>query len=224
MDILIISDVHNDVENLMGYMDKVALFNFDVIVFPGDFTDVPPKGFSSLDISKIILEELKIFNKPILALPGNWDKDVIKLLEKEEVSIHGHGKIIDNVGFYGFGGARTPFGTSYEPSEEEIEKGLEQGFKEVEKVKVKVQITHAPPVNTKLDVVYTGAHVGSEAVRKCIGKFKPVLAISAHIHEAKGVDEMNGTKLINSGRFPEGYCGLATIKNGKVDVKIVNLI
>jgi Icc-related predicted phosphoesterase len=94
----------------------------------------------------------------------------------------------------------------------------------VEGVKVKVQVTHAPPVRTKLDVVYTGAHVGSEAVRKAIEKFKPVLAISAHIHEARGVDEIGGTKLINAGRFPEGYCGLASIENGKVEVKIVNLI
>jgi Icc-related predicted phosphoesterase len=224
MEILIISDVHNDVENLMEYMDKISLLNFDVIVFPGDFSDVPPKGFSSLDISRIILEELKVFNKPILALPGNWDKDIIKFLEEEGISIHGNGKIINGVGFYGFGGARTPFNTSYEPSEEEIEKGLEKGYEMVKEAEVKVQVTHAPPFNTKLDVVYTGAHVGSVAVRKAIEKFKPVLAISSHIHEARGTDEMDGTKLINSGRFPEGYCGLATIKNGKVDVKVVNLI
>jgi Icc-related predicted phosphoesterase len=224
MEILIISDVHNDLENLMEYMDKIALFNFDVIVFPGDFSDVPPKGFSSVDISRIIIEELKTFNKPILALPGNWDKDVISILEKEGISIHGHGKIIDDVGFYGFGGARTPFGTSFEPSEEEIEIGLEKAFEEVKDAKIKVQVTHAPPARTKLDVVYTGAHVGSEAVRKAIEKFKPVLAVSAHIHEAKGIDEIEGTKLINAGRFPEGYCGLASIKNGKVEAKVVNLI
>lgn len=224
MEILIISDVHNDVENLMEYMDKVALLDFDVIVFPGDFSDIPPKGFSPIDISRIIIEELKTFNRPVLALPGNWDKDIIRVLEKEDVSIHGHGKIISDVGFYGFGGARTPFGTSFEPSEEEIERGLQQAFEEVKEAKIKIQVTHAPPARTKLDVVYTGAHVGSDAVRKAIENFKPALAISAHIHEAKGTDEIDRTKLINSGRFPEGYCGLASVKNGKVDVKIVNLI
>ncbi|MEM5879450.1 MAG: metallophosphoesterase [Candidatus Aenigmatarchaeota archaeon] len=224
MEILIVSDIHNDVENLMEYIDKVALLNFDVIVFPGDFTDVPPKGFSSLDISKIILEELKSLGKPILALPGNWDRNVIELLEKEGVSLHGHGKVIDDIGFYGFGGARTPFNTSYEPSEEEIENGLKRAFDDVKKSKIKVQVTHAPPIGTKIDVVYSGAHVGSEAVRKAIEAYRPLLAISAHIHEARGIDEINGTKLINSGRFPEGYCGLASIKNGKVEVKIINLI
>jgi len=224
MEILIISDIHSDLENLMEYIDKLALLNFDVIVFPGDFSDVPPKGFSSIDISKIIIEELKTLKKPILALPGNWDKDVIELLEKEGISLHGHGKVIENIGFYGFGGAKTPFGTLFEPSEKEIENGLKKAFKEIENTKIKVQVTHAPPFGTKLDIVYSGAHVGSEAVRKAIETYKPVLAISAHIHEARGVDELNGTKLINSGRFPEGYCGLASIKNEKVETKIINLI
>ncbi|MEM5829223.1 MAG: metallophosphoesterase [Candidatus Aenigmatarchaeota archaeon] len=224
MDILIISDIHNDVENLMEYIDKVNMFNFDVIVFPGDFLDVPPKGFSSLDISKVIIEELKTLNKPILALPGNWDRDIIEILEKEGISLHGKGKIIDNIGFYGFGGARTPFGTPLEPSEDEIRKGLEKAFEMIKESEVKVQVTHVPPARTRVDVVHTGAHVGSEAVREVIEKFKPVLAISAHIHEARGIDEINGTKLINAGRFPEGYCGFATIKNKKVEARIINLV
>ncbi|MEM7821742.1 MAG: metallophosphoesterase [Candidatus Aenigmatarchaeota archaeon] len=224
MEVLIISDIHNDIENLIEYMDKISLIDFDVVVIPGDFTDVPPKGFSSVEIAKIILEELKTFKKPILALPGNWDRDLINFLEEEGVSLHGHGKVINEVGFYGFGGAKTPFNTLFEPSEEEIEKGLEKGFREIENMEIKVQVTHMPPVKTKLDLVYSGAHVGSEAVRRAIEKFKPVLAISAHIHEARGIDEFNGTKLINSGRFPEGYCGLASIKDKKTEVKIVNLI
>lgn len=224
MNILIISDIHNDVENLMDYIDKIAMLEFDVLIFPGDFTDVPPKGFSSLEISRVIIEELKSLKKPILSVPGNWDKDIIDFLEKEKMSIHGHGKIIHDVGFYGFGGARTPFNTSFEPSEEEIEIGLKKAFEEVKDAKVKVQVTHAPPARTKVDVVYSGAHVGSEVVRKAIENFKPALAISAHIHEARGIDEINGTKLINAGRFPEGYCGFAAIKNEKVEAKIINLI
>ncbi|MEM3393833.1 MAG: metallophosphoesterase [Candidatus Methanomethylicia archaeon] len=224
MKILIISDIHNDIENLMEYIDKVATFNFDVIIFPGDFSDVPPKGFSSIEISRIILEELKSLNKPILALPGNWDKNIIKILEEEGISLHGKGRVIDNIGFYGFGGARTPFNTSFEPSEEEIKNGLKKAFEEIKESEIKVQVTHAPPARTRVDIVYTGAHVGSEAVREAIEKFKPILAISAHIHESMGIDEINGTKLINAGRFPEGYCGLVVIKNKKVEAKIVNLI
>ncbi|MEM5852879.1 MAG: metallophosphoesterase [Candidatus Aenigmatarchaeota archaeon] len=224
MKILVISDIHNDIENLMEYLDKIQNLDFDVIVIPGDFTDLPPKGFSSIEITKLIIEEIKTLKKPMLSVPGNWDRDIIELLEEEDISIHGRGKIIDEIGFYGFGGARTPFDTFYEPGEREIEEGLKKGFEEVKKAKVKVQVTHMPPFRTKLDVTYTGAHVGSEAVRKAIENYKPVLAISAHIHEARGLDEINGTKLINAGRFPEGYCGFVEIVNNKVETRILNLI
>jgi len=224
MNILVIEDIHNDIENLSNYADKIAMLDFDVIVCPGDFTDIPPRGFTPIDITKIILEEFKTFGKPILAVPGNLDGSIIDFLSKERVSIHGAGRIIDGVGFYGFGGAKTPFSTSFEPTEEEIEEGLKKGFEEVKNAELKVQVTHSPPLGTKLDVVYTGAHVGSSAVRNFIEKNKPIAAICAHIHEAKGTDEINGTKVINAGRFPEGYCGLISIKNKQASVNVVNLI
>lgn len=225
MNILIISDIHNDVENLMNFIDKVALLNFDIIVCPGDFTDVSlPKGFGRTDITKLILEELNGLNKPILAVPGNQDEKIILLLEERGVSVHGRGKTINGIGFYGFGGAKTPFNTSFEPAEEEIKAGLEKAYEDVKDSNIKVQITHNPPVKTKLDMIPSGAHVGSEVVRKFIEEKQPVVAISAHIHEARGTDEIGKTKLINSGRFPEGYCGLVTIDGENATVKIVNLI
>jgi len=223
MNVLVISDIHNDIENIMNYLDKISLLNFDVIVLPGDFTDIPSKGFSTLDVGKIIIEELKGLKKSILAVPGNLDGDLIELLDKEKISIHGKGKIIDNVGFYGFGGAKTPFKTSLEPSEEEIKLGLEKAYNDVKSAKIKIQITHTPPARTAVDMLYTGTHVGSEAVRKFIEEKKPLVAVSAHIHEAKGIDNIGETKLINAGRFPEGSCGLISIKDGKADVKVVNL-
>jgi Icc-related predicted phosphoesterase len=224
MNILVVSCIHNDIENIMEYSDKLSLLNFDVIVCPGDFTDVPPKGFTPVDIGEIILEELCSFNKPVLSVPGSWDKDLIELLDKKDVSIHGKGRVVGGVGFYGFGGAKTPFNLPYEPDEMDIKLGLEAAYNEVKNCMIKVQVTHAPPARTKIDVIASGAHVGSEIVRKFIEENQPAVAISAHIHEARGVDEIGKTKLINSGRFPEGYCGLVSIKNGSVEAKIINLI
>lgn len=227
MNILVIGDIHSDIENLMNLLDKVSMLSFDVIVYTGDFTDVgiSLRGVMETDVAKIILEELKSLKKPLVAVPGNNDnKKIVELLEEEDVSIHGKGKMIENVGFYGFGGAKTPFGTPLEPSEKEIEIGLKKAYEDVKNAKIKVQVTHNPPVRTKVDVISSGAHVGSEVVRKFIEDVKPVVAISGHIHEARGTDEIDGTKLINAGRFPEGYCGLVTIKEKDVTTKIINLI
>lgn len=225
MNIAVLSCIHGDIENLLRFLDKLSLLNLDVIVCPGDFTDFSiPKGFSRLDIGKLILEELQSLGKPVLAIPGSWDKELIELFVQEKVSIHGKGKTIDGVGFYGYGGAKTPFGTPFEPSESEIMLGLEKSYLEVKKTKVKIQVTHAPPSRTKLDIIASGAHVGSETVRKFIEDKKPNVAVSAHIHESKGVDDLGKTKLMNSGRFPEGYVGFASIEDSKVTTKIISLI
>jgi Icc-related predicted phosphoesterase len=225
MKILVISDIHNDVENLMSYLDKVVELGADVIACPGDFTDSNlPKKFTRTEMAKLILEVLRGLGKPIVTVPGNQDKDIIPFLEKEGVSVHGVGKIVDGVGFYGFGGAKTPFGSPYEPDENEIESGLKKAYKDVKDAKVKVQVTHNPPSNTKLDIIPSGAHVGSVVVRKFIEEKEPVAAVCAHLHESRGVDTIKSSKVINAGRFPEGYCGLIEIQDGKVTAKTINLI
>jgi len=163
-------------------------------------------------------------NKPIVAVPGNFDSELINFFAEKGVGLHGNGKVFGEVGVYGFGGAKTPFKTSLEPTEKEIEEGLRKGYEKVKNCKIKIQITHIPPARTKLDVAYTGAHIGSEAVRKFIEENKPNVAVSAHVHEARGTDEIKKTRLINPGRFPEGYCGIITIKNSDVKVEVINLI
>lgn len=225
MNILVISDIHNDIENMMIYIDKLALLNFDVIIAPGDFSDQNvPRGIDKVDIGILILEELNSLGKPILAVPGNLDKELIPFFEEKNISLHGTGKIVKNIGFYGIGGAATPFRTPLEPTESEFQKGLEAGYELVRRCEKKVQVTHMPPARTKIDVISSGAHVGSEVIRNFIEKNQPDAAISAHIHEARGIDELEKTKLINTGRFPEGYCGLITIEKEKTTVKIINLI
>jgi Icc-related predicted phosphoesterase len=210
---------------MLQFLDKATELKFDVVVCPGDFTDVVvPKGFSQIEIGRLIIEELKGLGKPVLGLPGNQDEILIKVLEDEGMSVHGMSKEIDGVGFYGYGGAKTPFGTVYEPEDSEIGNGLERAFENVKDAKLKVQITHNPPINTKLDLISSGAHVGSEAVRSFIEAKTPQVAISAHIHEARGVDVIGSTKVINPGRFPEGYCGIVDLTEKNVDAKIVNLI
>lgn len=224
MRIAVIADVHNDTEMIMQSLDKMKELGFDVIVCPGDFTDLPPRGFAQDEIGRLIIEELKATGKPVLALPGNWDSSLIPIMESEKVSIHGSGRIIGDVGFYGFGGAKTPFGTAYEPEDAEIEAGLRRAYEAVRGAKFKVQVTHNPPFGTRADMLPSGVHVGSKAVRKLIEEFKPDAAVCGHIHEARGVDELGNTKIINPGRLPEGYCGLIEIKDGAVTAEIIGLI
>lgn len=226
MNIIVISDVHGDIENLFNYFDKIKELNVDVIVCPGDFTDANmPKSFTQEDVAKLIIKELNLLKKPVLAVPGNVDtKNMIKLFEDEGISIHGKGKIIGDFGFYGYGGAYTPFETNIEPTDEELKLGLKNAFNEVKNAKYKIQVTHTPPSGTRVDMIQSGLHVGSNVVREAIESYGPLVAISAHIHEARGTDNIKNTLIMNSGRFPEGYFGFIKIENGSVNGKVLNLI
>jgi len=226
MDIIVISDIHGDVENLLLYLDKIKEFKFDAIVCPGDFTDVDvPKGFTQNDVARLIIKEIKTLKKPLLCVPGNVDPhEIISILEEERISIHGKGMIVNDVGFYGFGGAKTPFNTSIEPSEEELRIGLENSWKNVKDSKRLIQVTHNPPLNSRLDIVQSGIHVGSNIVRNFIELKNPLVAISSHIHEARGTDRLKNTFLMNSGKFSEGYFGIINIENNLVTGKVLNLI
>ncbi len=225
VNISVVSCVHGDVETLMKFLDKLALMDIDVLICPGDFTDFAiPRGFNRIDIGKLIIEELKGLGKPIVTVPGSWDKELMDFLKRNSESVHAEGKVINGIGFYGYGGAKTPFNTPLEPSEGEIGLGLEKSYAEVGGAKLKIQVTHAPPNKTKLDIIASGAHVGSDAVRKFIEEKQPDAAVCAHIHESRGVDEIGRTKIINSGRFPEGYVGLFEINNSKITAKVSSLI
>lgn len=225
MKIAALGCIHGDIENLSRFLDKISLLDIDVIICPGDFTDYNiPKGFSRLDIGHIILEEMKSLGKPVLVVPGSWDKELVDLFRKEKVSIHGEGRTVGEIGFFGYGGAKTPFNTPFEPSEGEIEIGLEKALSEIKNTKIKVMVTHAPPIKTMLDIIPSGAHVGSEVIRKFIEKNQPNIAISSHIHESRGTDEIGKTKIINPGRFPEGHFGLITINDNEISGKISSLI
>lgn len=225
MEILALSCIHNDIENMLTLIDQVKKLDFDVVVFPGDFGDLSlPKGFTRTDIAKIIVAELESLGKPLVVVPGSWDKDLVGWLDKKGISVHARGTLIGGVGFYGYGGARTPFGTPFEPADGEIELGLVKAYQEIKDARVKVQLTHMPPARTEIDRIPSGAHVGSEAVRRFIEENQPNVAISSHIHEAKGIDELGRTKLVNPGRFPEGNCAIISVNQIETDARMISLI
>lgn len=71
-----------------------------------------------------------------------------------------------------------------------------------------IYVTHAPPYATKLDVLYSGRHIGSRSVRKFIEQHGPPLTLHGHIHESyrmteKIRDRVGDTLCINPGQGEE---------------------
>jgi Icc-related predicted phosphoesterase len=222
MKILLVADIHGEIENLSKLIHGIK-DDVDLIICPGDFTDIfnTPEGFSQLDIAELIIHKLLSLKKPVLCVPGNHDPyEIIDIFEEYGVNLHGCVKTFNNIDFVGFGGAETPFHTKFEPSESEIE----DCFKKIEpNIKNRfVLVTHNPAFNTRFDEIPNNKHVGSKAIRSFIENKKPILAISAHIHERGGIDSLGDTKMFYPGPIFEGYYGIIEInENVNCEIKKV---
>jgi len=200
MKIVAVADLHGELSALNGMRGELK--DADIVVEVGDLTN-----FTPIEEAGELLDRLLDFNRDILIVPGNCDQpEVIGLYESVGIDLHGRGKVIRDVGFFGVGGSnKTPFGTPIELDEHEISELLTRGYEAVKGTKVKVMVSHAPPLDTKADLLPNGAHVGSSAVREFIEGHEVDLVLCAHIHEARGSDRLGGTEIINVGPLNRGY-------------------
>ena len=222
MKVLVFGDVHGKIDALSDVIKNIKT-KPDLVICPGDFTDMFEKieGFSQLDIADIIIQKISSFGCPVLCVPGNHDPyEILKMFDNYKTNIHGKRKDVGGLTFIGWGGALTPFNTYFEPSENETKNSLEKLVKGVGSGFVLV--VHNPPKNTKLDKTLSGTHVGSNVIRRFIEKYKPLLCVSAHIHEAGGIDKIGETTLFYPGPIYEGKYGIINIKGKNVKCEIKN--
>ncbi|MBU0761817.1 MAG: metallophosphoesterase [Candidatus Altiarchaeota archaeon] len=209
-----VADIHGDIETLEKLEKSVSMTDIDQVILLGDFS----KGFKdSVENEKDIKKVLEIFEGyNIMAIPGNCDqKDIINHLMRANANLHRTVVKRENVNIVGFGGSNpTPFNTPFEYPEEEILTCLNQLFDKVDKDAKVVLVVHAPPYDTKCDLVPTGAHVGSKSVRKIIEDKKPGLVLCSHIHESGGKEDKIGeTRILNIGRMSEGNAYILNLEN-----------
>ncbi|MBN2330791.1 MAG: metallophosphoesterase [Candidatus Aenigmarchaeota archaeon] len=221
MRLLVVADVHGKYEKLQDIMDSIAGTAFDAVIAPGDFTDmfdIPP-NFSQLDVADMVIQKLLIPNKPLLCVPGNHDPyDILDVFDDYGVNLHGRTKKVAGVVFAGWGGAVTPFNTLLEPPEEETAEVLGRVLKKV--TGQWVLISHSPPKGTTLDMVKPKTHVGSAAIRDVILSKKPVLTITAHIHENRGTDMVGGSTVFYPGPAFDGYYGIVELGKRKAECHV----
>ena len=88
---------------------------------------------------------------------------------------------------------------------------------------------HAPPFSTELDIITSGAHVGSKAIREFIEKEQPYLALHGHIHESPQmsgsfIGKIGKTVCINVGSsYPENKLNSMIIDIENLDLKYMEL-
>jgi len=219
MKILVIADIHGDFQALEKVLRDAEKQNPDILVSPGNLTDMfkIPQEFSQMDIADIVVQKLLSLGNPLLCVPGNHDPyEILELFNDYKINTHNKSVALEGFNFIGFGGAQTPFQTLFEPSEEETKESLSK----LSCHHPLILVTHNPPKNTKMDKIKSGQHVGSQAIKNFILEKKPLLTITAHIHEAQGEEKLGSTTIFNPGPVFKGNYGTIEIQGKKVKCTI----
>ena len=189
--ILAIGDIHGDTGLVKKLAAKAEKENVDVVILAGDLT------FVEQSMENLIAPFIKA-KKEVLLIPGNHESNAtINFLAEmytNTKNIHGYSVKKGDVGIFGAGGGDI---INFTP-DREIFRALKEGHELIKDSKRKVMVTHMHPQGGKSE--FSG-FPGSKAVRKAIKEFHPDILISAHIHEAAGIEEtIDGTKVINVSR------------------------
>ncbi len=218
MKILAVADFHgrpSGEKNLSTFLER----GYDCLVVTGDLTN-----FGPANLADSLLERAKAAGVPTFVVPGNCDpKQILQVLDKYEVNLHGKCEQLDNITFVGLGGSNlTPFNTPFELTEAEIQEEL--AALTCTACANWVLVTHAPPHGTKLDHIADGTHVGSKSIRKFIEQKQPLVALCGHVHEARNTDKLGRTLMVNPGPISKGYAAEIILdKSDEIRAKLLEL-
>ena len=215
MKILAVTDIH-------GAYDRVDTIlaaepGSSALIIGGDLTTN-----GSASEAQSALKRFAKASIPVYIVAGNMDPPGLEtVFTSLGGSINGRGIVRDDIGFFGVSGSPfTPMHTPYEISEEEIALRAHSGWKDVQAARVRIFVPHAPPHNTTVDRIRSGQHVGSTAVRKFVEQFQPHVVVCGHIHEARGVDTIGSTTVVNCGPALNGQYAVLTVgKDVRVELK-----
>ena len=207
--LLICSDLHTS-EDAMSMLKSAALEDdYDLVLVSGDFTTYGSPEF--------VRRFLRAFRMRVLAVPGNCDtRDLLRMLEGADACVHDKCVNIDGIGVYGFGGglpspAKMPF---------EIDEAVMVSSLRSNATTGGIMITHVPPLGMN-DTGRQGKNLGSAGILKVASEFTPILAVSGHVHEARGVVTQGGTVFVNPGPAKDGFYAKAVVGQ-KVSVELVD--
>lgn len=204
MKIIAIADIHGGLSKVDAILAKER--PFDAIIIAGDLTTL-----GSPDEAQGAIQHLNQHDTPIAVVAGNMDPPELETIFAP-VSVNATGVVWGEVGVFGVSGSPpTPMDTPYEISEEEILRRVEDGWRTVQACRWKILVSHAPPHDTPLDIIARGRHVGSRSIRSFIERRHPDLVVSGHIHEARGIDAIGSTTIVNCGTASHGLYAVITI-------------
>lgn len=203
MKILALSDIHGHGEQIERLHGRVP--DCDVIVVSGDITDFGGRGQALA-----VFSALSKFMVPVLGVTGNCDaSEVDETLSRHGTNLLHHSITICDILFLGL-----PF----RASDADAHKAAE--IISVSDSKKAVLVSHEPAWGTDIDLQASTYHKGSRLIRSFIEDYQPLLAVSGHIHEACGIDQIGSTVLVNPGPLRNGRYAIIDTDGDAAQVKL----
>jgi Icc-related predicted phosphoesterase len=220
MRILALADIHGSPRGETVVRNLVRDTGPGVIAIAGDLT-----GPSGLAATTELLRGLPV---PAFIVPGNMDggaaADAFTVGKARNIDL---GKAaLGGFLFVGLGGNAVLRAER---------RGLSGELRAIEEklaglmTKDVVFLTHVPPFGHLDSVpippafsakVGEAEHIGSHFIQGIVERFRPVLVISGHVHEHRGVEREGGTLYVNPGPARDGFGAVIELK-GRVMVKLV---
>lgn len=184
--ILAAADLHGSFDIAKRLSKKAKKEKVDLVVLAGDV-------YGYTEGKREILKPFREEKQKVLFVPGNCDFDKeCEMLAKGGKSIHNYYVTYSGVGITGIGSPNWKLSLD-EGDFKEIKRNFERM-----KADKKILVSHLHAGGTGAE--FSGIP-GESVLRKAAKSFKPDLLISAHIHEAEGIEDKIGkTKVVQVGK------------------------
>ena len=184
--ILAAADLHGSLDIAKKLSMKAKRNKVDLVVLAGDIY-----GYSEGEEG--ILGPFEKAGQKVVFVPGNCDFDEeCAMLEREGKNIHNYYVTYGGVGIAGIGSPNWKLSL-----DDEDLAGIKKNFEKMKPAK-RILVSHLHAQGTAAE--FSGIP-GEKVLRKAVKDFKPDLLISAHIHEAEGIEDKIGkTRVVQVGR------------------------
>ena len=184
--ILAAADLHGSLDVAKKLSSKAKKAKVDLVVLAGDIY-----GYSDGDDN--ILSPFRKAGQKVVFVPGNCDFDEeCAVLEREGKNIHNYYVTYGGVGIAGVGSPNWKLRLD----DDDLSR-IKKNFDRMKPTK-RILVSHLHAEGTAAE--FSGIP-GEKVLRKAVKDFKPDLLISAHIHEAEGIEDKIGkTKVVQVGR------------------------
>jgi Icc-related predicted phosphoesterase len=207
--ILALADIHGHINPLKSTLEEAG--DVDFILVAGDLSSYD--GTLGAEVVYTLDEWCRKHGCKAFIVPGNTDgKEIASLNLKTTSLIHMRVEIAATYVVAGIGGGLGfSFWDTSKLTDDIMAKYINDFLARYGAGLAPYRwllLTHTPPYGTKTDVLYTGTHVGSKALRALIESRKPLVTVCGHIHESRGVDSIGRTLVVNPGPNYRRFYGI----------------